>query len=189
MNMGFFIRRSIQDCLAWSFKYIHQSHASKRPVILLKLDFSKAFDTIEHEAIIQILEHEGFDKRWVSWIKMILSSWSSSILLNGVPGIPFKCKKGVRQGDPLSPLLFVLVADLLRSAMNDLLTRGELSLPMPSNNLDFLVVQYADDTLMVLPAVDSQLTALKEMLVIFSKSTLLSHAWYPSMLMLKRLPS
>lgn len=101
----------------------------------------------------------------------MLSSGSSSILLNGVPAKQFVCRKGVRQGDPLSPLLFFLVADLLQSAVNDMLRRGELSLPIPSHDEDFPIIQYDDDTLLIVPAMDSQLLALKNMLTVFSEST------------------
>ena len=52
---GFLKCRSIQDCLAWCFEYIHQCKASKRPIVLLKLDFTKVFDTIEHDAISEFL--------------------------------------------------------------------------------------------------------------------------------------
>lgn len=99
---GFLKSRSIQDCLAWCFKYIHQCKASGRPIVLLKLDFTKAFDIIEHQAIMQILKLKGFDDCWLRWIQALLSSGSSSILLNGVPGNHFMCKCGVRQGDPMS---------------------------------------------------------------------------------------
>jgi hypothetical protein len=62
---------------------------------------------------------------------MIMDSRTSSILLNGVIGKLFHCKRGVRQGDPLSPLLFVLAADLLQSVVNSALNEGVLTLPLP----------------------------------------------------------
>jgi hypothetical protein len=61
---GFLRNRSIQDCLAWSFEYLYLCQASKRPIIILKLDFAKAFDTIEHDAIIQVMRKIGFDEKW-----------------------------------------------------------------------------------------------------------------------------
>ena len=123
---GFLRCRSIQDCLAWCFEYIHQCKASKRPIILLKLDFMKAFNTIEHGVILRILQCKGFDNRWTGWINSILTTGSSSVLLNGVPGNHFVCSTGVRQGDPLSPLLFVVVVDLLQSVVNEMCSRNIL---------------------------------------------------------------
>jgi hypothetical protein len=72
---------------------------------ILKLDFEKAFDKIEHDVIYKFLEHKGFGPKWLKWMEMIMKSDTSAMLLNGVPGKFFKCKRRVRQGDPLSPFL------------------------------------------------------------------------------------
>ena len=86
-------------------------HTSRREIVLLKLDFEKAFDKVEHHVILDMLHHKGFSDKWVSWIKAVLTTSSSAVMLNGVPGASFKCKRGVRQGDPLSPYLFLLCAE------------------------------------------------------------------------------
>jgi hypothetical protein len=65
---GFIKGETIQDCLPWSFEYLHQCKTPGREIVVIKLDFTKAFDTIEHSSILQILRHMGFDDRWLSWI-------------------------------------------------------------------------------------------------------------------------
>jgi hypothetical protein len=101
-----------------------------------------------------------------------LSSGTSSVLLNGVPSKVFHCRRGLRQGDPLSPLLFVLVVDLLQTIINDAKANNLLTLPLPERaGTDFPIVQYADDTLLVMEACPRQLQNLKELLHIFSSYT------------------
>jgi retron-type reverse transcriptase len=150
---GFIKSRSIHDCLAWAFEYLHICKTFKKELVIIKLDFEKAFDRIEHRAILDILKFKGFGDRWQGWIQRILGSGTSAVLLNGVPGKVFHCRRGVRQGEPLSPLLFVLAADLLQSVINDAKNQGLLKLPISASaGSDFPIVQYADDTLLVLEA-------------------------------------
>jgi hypothetical protein len=172
-NQYVFIKeRSIDGCLAWAFEYLYLCKRSKKEMVILKLNFEKAFDRIEHKVIAKVMQHKCFDQKWNMWMKMIMESCKSSILLNGVPGKVFHFKRGFRQGDPLSPLLFVLAADLLQSIVNDAMHKRVLSLPLPERcGPNFPIVQYADDTLLVLEACPRQLLALKALPDTFVEST------------------
>ena len=128
---GFIRSRTIQDCLAWCFEFIHQCHQSRREIVILKLDFEKAFDTVEHNTILSVMQHMGFSDTWIHWIRLIFSSGTLAVLLNGVPRKKIYCKRGVRQGDSLSPLLFVLAVYLLQAIINKAASLSLLRRPIP----------------------------------------------------------
>lgn len=189
---GFIKGRTIQDCLAWASQFLHICHHSKKEIVILKLDFEKAFDKIEHQVILDVLLHKGFPNKWIAWIEAILKFGTSSVLLNGIPGKPFICKRGVRQGGPLSPLLFVLAAYLLQAIVNKAWHDGILSHPICNGfGEQYPIVQYADDTLLILPADAMQLFTLKGLLRSFADSiglmsTFRKASWFPLMSLLRK---
>jgi hypothetical protein len=119
-----------------------------------------------------MLKYKVFSEKWIICVKDILSSSSSQVLLNGVTGKSFQCKYGVRQGDPLSPLLFILAADLLQSVINKAYAMNLLKHPLSRDyEQDYPIVQYAEYTLIILPAEELQLLTLKGLLRTFTDST------------------
>ena len=71
---GFIKGRTTQDCSAWAFQFLHICHHSKKEIVILKLDFEKAFDKLEHQVILDVMKFKGFLEKWVRWVEVILKS-------------------------------------------------------------------------------------------------------------------
>lgn len=100
--------------------------------------------------------------------KKLLSSAKTAVILNGVPGNWIDLKRGLRQGDPLSPLLFLLVVDVLQQLIRNFAMAGDLKHPIFPNQ-PCPVLQYADDTLIVMQADLTQAKLLREILDAFAR--------------------
>jgi hypothetical protein len=96
--------------------------------VILKLDFEKAYDKVKWSFLQQTLRMKGFSHEWRALINSFVSGGSVAIKVNDDVGTYFQTLKGLRQGDPLSPMLFNIVADMLaimiKRAKNDGLIEG-----------------------------------------------------------------
>jgi retron-type reverse transcriptase len=149
MQSAFIKGRSIHD----NFQYVkgaaNHFHNAKTPMLLLKLDIAKAFDNIRWEYLLEVMQQLGFGQRWRNMMSQIWSSTTSRIILNGVPGRPIKHAKGLRQGDPLSPMLVILAMDPLQK-MLDLATQQGLLSPIGADPIKMRTSLYADDVMLFL---------------------------------------
>ncbi|GKA87761.1 putative RNA-directed DNA polymerase, eukaryota, reverse transcriptase zinc-binding domain protein [Tanacetum coccineum] len=86
-----------------------------KELLVFKVDFEKAFDSLHWDFLDAVMEKMGFGIKWRSWISGCLHNARSSILVNGSPTKEFELFRGLRQGDPLSPFLFILAMEGLHS--------------------------------------------------------------------------
>lgn len=146
---GFVLGRCLAKSFAYATDLLHCCYQRNATTIILKLDFHKAFDSVQWDSLIQILHCCGFSDKWCACILSLLDYGKTSVLLNGVPGRWINCRKGLRQGDPLSPYLFIIVADVLHRLLQHPEMSSSLWHPILLND-PCPVLQYADDTLIIL---------------------------------------
>jgi hypothetical protein len=164
---GFMHGRSISENFVFATEIVQCCHKRKVPAVVLTLDFAKAFDSIDWGSLRKVLLARGFPDRWCDRMDAIFHSSLSSILLNGVPGRWIQLKRGLRQGDALSPYLYLLMGDLLQWLIqqDDVLCHPLIDgAPCP-------VLQYADDTLIILEAGVCATACLRSILDQFALTT------------------
>ncbi|XP_016173899.1 uncharacterized protein LOC107616456 [Arachis ipaensis] len=110
----------------------------------------------------------GFGLRWRSWIKECVTTASMSVLINGSPSKPFSMERGLRQGDPLSPILFVLVVEVLHRMVGEAVRNGRISpLLVGRDNIELSHLQFVDDTILFCPQKTETIMNYKRLLRCF----------------------
>jgi hypothetical protein len=116
VNQSAFIKgRTIHDNFFMVQRSTKLLHARQKPSFLFKIDITRAFNSVAWSFLLEILAHLGFLAWWRYWISTLLSLASTKILLNATPGDKICHARGLRQGDPLSHMLFLLVMEVLNS--------------------------------------------------------------------------
>nr|KAJ0195447.1 hypothetical protein LSAT_V11C700350330 [Lactuca sativa] len=133
----------LNEVIAWLRK-------SKKKAFVFKVDFEKAFDSLSWEYLDSILQQMDFGAKWRAWIHGCLSSTRVSILINGAATSEFGMERGIRQGDPLSPFLYIIAAEGLHIVMEMAKEQGIFEgIQLPQQGPTISHLQYADDTILM----------------------------------------
>jgi hypothetical protein len=149
---------------------IHELHRKKLDGVLLKIGFEKAYDKVNWSFLQQALRMKGFDPKWCAWIQRYIEKGSVGITVNDDIGHYFQTKKGLRQGDPLSPILFNIVADMLAIIIDRAKQDDQVSGLIPHLvEGGISILQYADDTILFMEHNLEKALNMKLILCIFEQ--------------------
>ena len=150
----------LNEVIAWCKR-------KKKQSLIFKVDFAKAYDSVRWDFLLEVLEAFGFGPRWCSWIRGIFFSSMSSILVNGSPTKEFPISCGLKQGDPLAPLLFILVMESLHLSVCRAVNDGTFKGLQLNDQVNLSHLFYADDVVFVGEWSDSNLANLIKILKCF----------------------
>eukprot|EP00253_Pinus_taeda_P033781 PITA_33781 len=169
---GFVEGRQILDGLVVTQEVIHSLKVKKQKGMMIKLDLSKAYNRLSWNYLGKVLESFGFCRRWIDWIHSLISSPSFSILVNGIPSKTFSATRGLRQGDPLSPFLFILVAEGLGRFIKKEREADKIKgLKLWGNNLCVTHQQFVDDIMLFGEPTVKEVKHLQKILDIFAEAS------------------
>ncbi|KAJ9560661.1 hypothetical protein OSB04_005821 [Centaurea solstitialis] len=140
--------RSILDGTLVINEILDWAKRSKNQMLIFKIDFEKAFDSLNWGFLDDILAQMGFGDRWRAWVRGCITTTRVSILVNGSPTKEFRMEKGVRHGDPLAPFLFILAMEGLYVAMKEAQLKGIFKgIHLDNVREEISILQYADDAI------------------------------------------
>ncbi|MCI04470.1 RNA-directed DNA polymerase (Reverse transcriptase), partial [Trifolium medium] len=147
---------------------VEEAKRRGKETILFKVDFEKAYDSVNWNYLDEMMMCMGFCDQWRRWIAECLNSASVSVLVNGSPTKEFRIGRGLRQGDPLSPFLFLIAAEGLGMLMNKAATIGRfVGYEFGNQGVRLSQLQFADDTLIMGPSTMENVAVIKATLHLF----------------------
>ena len=150
---GFISGRYIGDNLRLIYDMLQFTEENDIPGLLLLIDFEKAFDSISWDFLLSVLKFFNFGESIINWVKVFYNNISSAVIQGGNLSEFFQIGRGCRQGDPLSPYLFILCAEILAIKIRGNTNIGGINVTRIEHKLS----QFADDTSLILDGSEKSL--------------------------------
>ncbi|GJR51854.1 RNA-directed DNA polymerase, eukaryota [Tanacetum coccineum] len=149
VQSAFVINRQILDGPFMINEILQWCKMKKKETLIFKVDFEKAYDSVRWDFLDEVLSKFGFGEKWRKWIQCCLHSSRGSIIINGSPTEEFNFGKGLKQGDPLSPFLFILIMESLHLSFQRVVDEGYFHGIKLHDSVNISHLFYADDVVFV----------------------------------------
>ncbi|GJR63333.1 RNA-directed DNA polymerase, eukaryota [Tanacetum coccineum] len=146
---AFVANRQILDGPFILNEILHWCKRKKKQAMFFKVDFAKAYDSVRWDYLLDVLEAFGFGQTWCKWIRGTFSSARASVLVNGSPSNEFSFHCGLKQGDPLSPYLFILIMESLHMSFSRAVDEGLFKGVHLQGTISISHLFYADDAMFI----------------------------------------
>ena len=170
--------RFILDNIVLTQETLHWAKTSRQPTMFLKLNFSKAYDKVSWRFLFHTMHMMGIDDKFIQWVKLLFGNASALVNINGSLGRNFKVERGVRQGCPLAPYLFLIVGEALthtiKKAVKEKRLRGVV---LSGGKKQQCISQYTDDSSFMVRGDKRDINELVKLLKTFSEASGMEINW------------
>jgi len=163
---------------------VDDARKRKKILLMFKVDFEKAYDSVDWNYLDSVMRRMNFPTLWRRWMSECISTPMVSVLMNGSPTEEFRLERVLRQGDRLSPFLFLIAAEGLHVMMKVVVNQGLFSPYEVGTFGDISIsnLQFADDTLLMRNKSWANIRALKVVLILFQSVSGLKVNFHKSLL-------
>jgi hypothetical protein len=161
--------RKILDDIIVVHEVIHSLQTSKKEGMMMKLDMSKAYDRMNWDFLRRMLLAFDFGEGWVTWVMNLVSTISFLSYVNGSPTKTFNGSRGLHQGDPLSPFLFIILVEGLGHSLSQEKREGVIKgIPLLEEEEALSHLQFVDDNLLMGSPMVKEVSGFKSLLSLFN---------------------
>nr|GEZ01283.1 putative RNA-directed DNA polymerase, eukaryota, reverse transcriptase zinc-binding domain protein [Tanacetum cinerariifolium] len=168
VQSAFIADRQILDGMFILNEVLQWCKVKKKQALIFKVDFEKVYDSVRWDFLDKVLSKFGFGEKWCKWIQACLKSSRGSIIINGSPTKEFQFGKGLKQGDPLSPFLFILIMKSLHLSFQRVVDAAMFHGLQLGGLVNLSHMFYADDAVFVGQWSESNINSLVHVLECFN---------------------